>query len=311
MTFSSRNSIRLTLLFLILLYFLSCLSIAAAAENKVIFNQLDGVGDDYGPGKYQYPRNHIFQNKGHLFDIKSLTILESADNFLFQINFSKLTDPWQGEFAFSLPLIEIYLDNQPGGTNKLFHTGANVTLPADFNWNKFLKISGWWVRIFSPDSQKENLMDISKLSFIDPYSAEDVNLIRNGNQLNLTIPKTELKSLDNSKLILLVGSFDPFGYDHFRSLAPVQRSWQIYTGGELKVEKAPRVMDILLPESLNQKAILNKEMPVVPYLKIKPTFQLKADKLIDFFAYQNLLVLFLLLIYLILMTIIFLKYSSK
>ncbi|PUU91656.1 MAG: hypothetical protein CI947_1181, partial [Halanaerobium sp.] len=82
----------------LIILFIICLFIFTAAVNaenyNVIFNHLDAAGDDYGPGNYLYPQNHIFQNKGNLFDLQSMTIFESKSEYKIRFSFSNLTDPW-------------------------------------------------------------------------------------------------------------------------------------------------------------------------------------------------------------------------
>ncbi len=256
----------------LIILFIICLFIfpaAVSAENyRVVFNHLDGIGDDYGPGDYQYPQNKIFQNKGHLFDLKSMTIFESESSYKIRFSFSKLTDPWGAEFGFSLPLLEIYLDNQPGGSNQLFHSGANISFGQDFNWNKFIKISGWWVRTYNPDSQKEDVLNINEISLEESSANNNFSLSKSENDIFLTLPKDEISSLDNSRMVVMVGSFDPFGYDHFRSLTKTKNYWQIYSDNNIPIAEAPRVLDLLVPEAESQKEVLKGELPEVPYLKI-------------------------------------------
>src|SRR6056297_288718 len=144
---------------------------AAEANYDVIFNHRDAEKDDFGPGTYQYPQNEIFQNKGNLFDIRVFTILESENNYLFKFNFSNLTDPWNAKYGFSLPLIELYIDNDEGGSSKPFYKGANISFEEEFSWNKFLKISGWWVRIFKPDSKERAVINLNEISTETPYQS--------------------------------------------------------------------------------------------------------------------------------------------
>jgi carbohydrate-binding DOMON domain-containing protein len=242
---------------------------AAEADYEVIFNHRDAENDDFGPGTYQYPQKEIFQNKGNLFDIRVFTILESDNDYLFKFNFTKLTDPWNSEYGFSLPLIELYLDNDQGGSNNPFYKGANISFEEGFNWNKFLKISGWWVRIFNPNSKERAVFNLNEISSEDPYQAETADVFTEDNTINLKISKTELGSLDNSKFVLLIGSFDPFGYDHFRSFSKEKSSWQIYTETELDITKIPRVMDILVPEGRSQREILTEEFAEIPSFAVK------------------------------------------
>lgn len=298
---------KLVIVFIICLFILPA---SVSAENyRVIFNHLDGIGDDYGPGDYDYPQNHIFQNKGHLFDLKSMTIFEAENEYKIRFSFSNLTDPWGAEFDFSLPLIEVYIDHQSGGSNQIFHEGANVSFKEDFNWNKFIKISGWWVRLFNPDSEKENLLNINELSLSDPDSNGNLNLSREDNELFLKIPKSEVNSLQNSKIIVMVGSFDPFGYDHFRSLSKTKSYWQIYSKNDISNSKSPRLLDLLVPGGRSQKEILSGELPELPYLKIGNELPSRQLTLVDQLQPLNKISLSILLFYI--LFLIFVIYKFK
>ncbi len=310
MALKNKKNIKLNLI----MFFIICLFFLTSAVNaegyKVIFNQLDGVGDDYGPGDYYYPQNHIFQNRGNLFDLKSLTIFEGEEEYKYRFSFSNLTDPWGAKYEFSLPLIEVYIDNQAGGSNKLFHSGANISFEDDFQWDKFLKISGWWVKLFNPESRKENILDINDLSFIEPNSSENIHLSKKDNHIFLRISKSEINLVQNSKIIVLIGSFDPFGYDHFRSISNDKSYWQIYSESNV-TDLNPRVLDILVPGGKSQKKILEGEIPQIPYLKID--FEKKAlePTLVDYLMPVNKISLSMLFFYIIILIFIISKFKYK
>ena len=82
---------------------------------------------------------------------------------------------------------------------------------------------------------------------------ENLSLTKDGNDLYLRFPKTEINSLKNSKIIVFIGSFDPFGYDHFRSLSKSRTYWQIYSENDIPNSKSTRVLDILVPAGQSQK----------------------------------------------------------
>lgn len=299
----------------IIILFLLCLFILAAAVNaankRVIFNHLDGAGDDYGPGDYHYPQNHIFQNKGRLFDLKAVTIFESESEYQIRFSFSNLTDPWGAEYGFSLPLIELYLDNQEGGSNKLFHDGANISFSDDFYWNKFIKISGWWVRAFKPDSKKENILNINEISLNDPDSNSNLSLKRKDNDIFLNLPKTEVESFIDSKIIFLVGSFDPFGYDHFRSLSKSKTYWQIYSENDIPNSKSTRVLDILVPAGQSQKEILKGELPELPYLEITADSPDRQPTVVDYLMPVNKISLTILFLYILILIFTIYKHNYR
>jgi carbohydrate-binding DOMON domain-containing protein len=286
-------------------------AVVSAENYRVIFNHLDGTGDDYGPGDYYYPQNHIFQNKGNLFDLKSMTIFESESEYKIRFPFSNLTDPWGAKYGFSLPLIELYIDNQEGGSNLLFHDGANVSFDESFYWNKFLKISGWWVRVFRPESKKENLLNINEMTLNDPNSNNNFNLSREDNNIFLRMPKTEVNPFQNSKIIVLIGSFDPFGYDHFRSLSKTKSYWQIYSENDISNSKSTRVLDILVPGGESQKEILKGELPELPALKIESKTGVRQPTIVDYLMPINKISLFILFIYILLIIFIVYKYNYQ
>jgi len=303
------KSLRIIIILIICLLYLT--SAVNADDYKVIFNQIDGVGDDYGPGDYQYPQNHIFQNRGHLFDLKSLTIFEGKADYKLRFSFSNLTDPWGAEFGFSLPLIELYLDTQSGGSNQLFYDGANVSFNNEFYWDKFLKVSGFWVKLFNPDSRKETILNINDLSLMIPSSTDNISVNREGNFIFLKVPKAKINLTQNSKLIVLIGSFDPFGYDHFRSLSNRKSYWQIYSENNSTNSKSTRVLDILAPGGLSQKNILKGELPQLPYLKIDFEKSETEPSLVDYLMPINKISLFILTLYLLLLIFIFLKFKYQ
>ena len=301
--------LKIIILFIICIYIFP--TAVSAEEQRVVFNHLDGKGDDYGPGYYSYPQNHIFQNKGHLFDLKAITIFELENEYKFRFSFSDLTDPWGAEYDFSLPLLELYIDNQAGGSNQLFEKGANVTFKKDFYWNKFFKISGWWVRQFNPNSKSENSLNINDLSLSTPASKKNIKLSRVDNDIYLSLPKNEINSLQNSKLVVLIGSFDPFGYDHFRSLSKTKDYWQIYSEKDINISKSTRVLDILVPGGSSQKEILEGELPELPYLKVNIDLPSQKPTIVDRLKPINTVSLSILFLYIFILIFTIYKFDYR
>ncbi len=255
------------LLILMLLPFF--IQVTAAAEGNMIFTIEDPVNDDYGPGTYSYPTHEIFQGDG-LFDITNFSIYDEDSDYLLSFEFSRLTDPWQSKFNFSLPLIQLYIDNQKGGSTQLFKEGANVKLDPGHPWNVLLKISGWWVRVFSPDDRNQEIdfWDVEE----NPWDVNEARLEVKNNNILLWIDKELIGPLENSYIYLLVGSFDPFGPDYFRTIDREESSWTFTDSGHENLGKAPRVLDILLPPGLDQTRVLSSfddDYPLIYPLKIK------------------------------------------
>lgn len=225
------------------------------AEEGILFQISEPVGDDYGPGTYRYPSNKVFEETG-LFDITNLVIKEKKDKYFFEMEFKKIIDPWKSKYGFSLPLIEIYIDNKPGGLNKLIREGANVELNPDNHWNVLLKISGWWVRAYYADKpdQDENIWKTEE----NPHDVQDVTVKTDGNKIEVILPKEIIGELYKANIFFLVGSFDPFGPDHYRKIENKISSWSFADPDltEDDLSYAPRVIDIILPPDKEQEKIL-------------------------------------------------------
>ncbi len=245
-------------------------------DQKLFFSHDDPANDDYGPGTYQYPTNQIFQTGQRLFDILSLKITSEAQLYHFYFQFADLSDPWNSRYGFSLPMLEIYLDHLPEqGINNLFSQGANVAFPEDFKWDKLIKLSGWWVKLYRPEDRGKDLFTLDEEVTEDPYLFKEAKIKVENNMIMMTIPKKITGSLENAKMILLVGSFDPFGYDHFRDVDSEKSSWKL---SDLTVDNADsltRVLDIMVAARKDQTKVLaaseNGEYPVIPYLYLNET----------------------------------------
>ncbi len=238
------------------LLFVICFTCYAGAEDGVIYSTTDPAGDDYGPGTYEYPENKVFKPYQGLFDITGFKIKEEDENYIFIFDFGKITDPWDSKFGFSLPLLELYIDNEAGGEDSLFQEGANIRLDHDHPWNKLIKISGWWVRVFSPgDLSEENDKFLFEADDF-PGTIDDCDVEVIDNRINVRINKKYIGPVSGSYIYLMVGSFDPFGLDHFRDVNSDSSDWAFYFKGDGNPDFAPRVIDLLLSSRYDQKEIL-------------------------------------------------------
>lgn len=304
----SKNK-KIIIFLLVILYSLT--TAVYAEEFKVIFNHLDAVGDDYGPGYYNYPENKIFQTENYLFDLKSLTIFENEKDYKLKFSFQNLVDPWGAKYEFSLPLIELYIDNQEGGSNKLFEDGANISFREDFFWDYFIKVSGFWLKSFTPDSKKKHLLNINDLRFSDFESTKKLKLNKEKNDLYLFISKEDIVFAENTKLIVLIGSFDPFGYGHFRALSQNKSYWQLYSKEKISEDKSPRVLDILIPGAKSQKEILKHNLAQIPYLTINKKTKEAPLTVVDHLMPVNKISLSIFFLYILIIILLIFKFKYK
>lgn len=241
--------------FLIILVFIVPFTVWAGGLDKPIFTIEDPAGDDFGPGTYEYPTHNIFYEKG-IFDILKFSIFDNDSKYVLSFKFNKLIDPWESKFGFSMPLLQLYIDNKEGGISELFREGANVRLSQKYPWDIFLKISGWWIRAYRPgDKGKE--VDFWNTDE-NPWDVKGAKVLVEDNNILVHIERKVIGQLDDARIYLIVGSFDPFGPDHFRSIGNKTSSWNFADKVSNNLDYAPRVIDIILPEGMEQEKVLSK-----------------------------------------------------
>jgi carbohydrate-binding DOMON domain-containing protein len=214
------------------------------AEETVVFEQSDPVGDDYGPGSYIYPTGDQFAPYEGLFDITSFKVTSEEDSYYFYFDFVRVTNPWQAKYDFSHQLIQVYIDNQDGGQTKPFKPGANVRFESQHPWNKLVKITGWSLELYSPGDKadKEQRLETGKVDLIEKTTVK------------VAVPKEELGELEKAHYYVLIGSLDGFGYDNYRQVASEAADWKF--GGGTDTDINPNVLDTLVPEGMKQKQVL-------------------------------------------------------
>lgn len=268
-------SSKVVLCFFVLTIFFFINNLALAEENYILEID-DPLSDDFGPGNYEYPTDDAFNEEG-LFDIKSFSIKTVGEKYRLSFAFSKLNDPWGSKFGFSLPLIELYIGKKEEGITDLYREGANVRLDPDYPWNIMLKISGWWVRAYRPEdiNQKEDAWDTEN----NPADLEDVEVDVKNNRINVFVNQEVIGDLKDAHIYLLVGSYDPFGPDNYRTIKNKYSSWYFTDINNKNLEYAPRVIDIILPEGLDQAEVLadyTDDYPIIEPIKIES----KSDKVL-------------------------------
>jgi len=280
-----------------ILIFITSFNMAIQAEDNVIFSRIDPAGDDYGPGNYKYPQHQVFQQAEGLFDILSFKIVELEETYEFQFEFTKLVDVWNSRYGFSLPLIELYIDNEKEGSTELFENGARVRLNPEYPWNKLLKINGWWISLYTPDDRGKNVVDFSVSGDDVPWVLKNPKINVEGNWIRLQIAKEKIGSLKNAYLYILVGGFDPFGYGHYRGVRDEVNRWFFATENEENIENAPRVIDLVVPPEYSQSDLLSNYEENYP--QVEPVYTGNKNKFIEngYYIYLILLVLLSAIIY--------------
>lgn len=96
---------------------------------------IDPIGDDYGPGTYNYPMDGVFTPGS--FDITKVTINNIGNQVRFEIEIQgEIEDPWNSGQGFSLQSIDIYIDED--GVD-----GSGATWSLERRNVKFSRSSAW------------------------------------------------------------------------------------------------------------------------------------------------------------------------
>jgi carbohydrate-binding DOMON domain-containing protein len=251
-----------------LLLFLTTFYTAAQAEKSLIYSTVDPGDDDHGPGYYLYPEHEVFQQKEGIFDLIEFKIYEEDAQYEFQFEFTNIIDVWNSRFGFSMPMIQIYIDNEKGGSIALFEEGAQVKLNPEYPWDKLLKINGWWISLYVPQDRNKKVVDFTVSGEDVPWMIKDPAVEVKKDWIKLKIDKDKVGPLQGANLFILVGGFDPFGYDHFRGVRNELNSWFFAAEGEHDINYAPRVIDLVVPPEYSQEEMLDSYQ--IGYAQIEP-----------------------------------------
>lgn len=278
--------------------------VSIQAEDEVIFSIIDPQGDDYGPGYYLYPQNEIFKKGESLFDLIEFKIMKSEDYYNFEFQFVNLIDVWNSRYGFSLPLIDLYIDNQKGGSLDLFEVGAQVRLNPDYAWDKYLKINGWWISLYQPEDKDKDVIDFSVTGDKVPWVIKDPLIKVSDNKINLKVAQEKIGPLKNSYLYVLIGGFDPFGYGHYRGIREDKNSWFFAAPDNHDLKYAPRVIDLIVPPDKNQVDILSNFSQDYPQIEPIYTGQNNGVSEKDYIIYLIIFLCCILVVYLLRIIII-------
>lgn len=215
-----------------------------AVQARVLFELNDPLEDDYGPGTYTYPQHKQFKSQDGLFDLSYFKVVEKSPNYLFYFKFKAITNPWQAPYGFSHQLIQVYIDNNKGGSRKIFKQGANVKFEKQHPWNQLIKITGWNVGLVNLNEGQKDYQALESAA----VKLEDKNTIK------VTIPQENCGDLSEAYYYVLVASLDGFNYDNYRRVTADGGEWEF--GGGTDSNLNPNVIDTLVPEGLSQKQIL-------------------------------------------------------
>jgi alpha-amylase/alpha-mannosidase (GH57 family) len=121
---------------------------------RTILEVQDPVGDDFGPGTYEYPTDAVFEES--VFDLQSFNVSYDPVNLILTFKMvGPVDNPWSSPNLLSVQTLDVYIDTDPGeGTGaRLLLPGRNAALEAGYGWESAVWIEGWTPQVVTADSE--------------------------------------------------------------------------------------------------------------------------------------------------------------
>jgi len=147
---------------------------------------LDPVGDDNGPGTYNYPTDPVYIPGS--FDITKVDVQDAGDNVILKVSVNApISNPWGMASGFSVQMVEIYIDTDHKAGSGFTKTmaGMDVLFSADEGWEKCVMISP------QPPSRVKDEVS-SKSADLAAGLVVPVSTVPTGNTLIATVRKADL-----------------------------------------------------------------------------------------------------------------------
>lgn len=189
----------------------------------------DPLGDDHGLG-YGYPRSALYAEVGYA-DLTGFEALQRNGKLVLRVRLARYSNPQNAPQGFSLAVIGVYVDTEPGGQGKL--PGAGFATPDDKGWEVAYKITGWGTEEHSTRGLSKPVSMTMKEDWLEVYP--------------------DLPPKDYGYYVA-VGLYDPFVPWNFRGSRPGGGAWLM----EAPLE-APKAVDVLSVDQVKayETAVLN------------------------------------------------------
>ncbi|MEM0325858.1 MAG: glucodextranase DOMON-like domain-containing protein [Desulfurococcaceae archaeon] len=232
---------------------------------RVIIDVKDPVGDDDGPGGFEYPLNPVFARG--VFDLTRFVVIDAGDRLIFITYFVTLGgNPWSGPNGWSMQQIHIYIKTTLQTEGKYEAIALNIIV--EHGWHMALLVAPGWGTDPLPRGERTALY----------YYDRDEPLVQNGllrayadhaeNAIIVEVSKTVMYDVDNVDkwiFVVAVTSHDGYGVNRIRPFSPSKGEWNIYVPTEYAMailqDVLPYVMDLLAPTKEDQYSMLRSFDP--------------------------------------------------
>jgi hypothetical protein len=221
----------------------------------------DPLGDDGGPGGYEYPLGQNWE-RGEL-DLVRYAVRRpvlrplwgpSGAYWQLEASFAKAASTGLAGGGFRAPVLHIYIDidgKASGSTESAFGEGELLRFDPDHPWDYVVSADGW-----SPSGEIRS----SDGAY---HAAVQTTWDLARRRLSLRIDLEKAPPLLSSVIgggptwhYVLVGAYDPAREGHFAAL---REEANLHDGGGAKDELSPRVFDLIAPRGKSQGAELSSE----------------------------------------------------
>jgi glucoamylase len=220
-----------------------------ALPPPTVLNVTDNVGDDNGPGTYQYPTSSDFQPGS--FDLTGLQVNQTASDVYIQVKIKKLV-PTFGN-SFGAQLLDVYVRN-PAVTT--------TSTAAPFPSRNYSVADTWSERIEAQGFAPATWVDASGASLGNPQLVVDDP----SGTATVILPRATFGSVGPGWIftVVLTGQ-DGFSNDQARGFAPTPQPFLFGVcapGGTSPIcsvdpGKVPKVMDTIPPAGVDQDVELD------------------------------------------------------
>jgi alpha-amylase/alpha-mannosidase (GH57 family) len=229
------------------------LSLAQELEGaKVILNVSDPIGDDHGPGPYDYPANDIFPKR--CFDIERFIAAHDEKDVIFIFKVGALPNPWNSPIGLSVQTLDVYIDkdHKPGSGSSVLLPGRQAATDPSAAWEYAVWVEGWLQELHQSDPK-------GKLTRIDGAIRARTNAEER--IITIRVPKAILgDDPENWGYIpVLMGQegFPPPGNWRIRPVEKEAKIWR-FGGGPNDYLTHPFIIDMIVPEGAVQEKILSQ-----------------------------------------------------
>ena len=220
---------------------------------SVLLSFSDPPNDATGDGSLRLPTAPVYRSAGAL-DLTEFDLLEGED-LGFVLTFSSLGNPHNLPEGFSLPIVELYIEDKDGGAGVAdLLPGGGMSLPEGETWHYAFQLSGDAVRVYGADASG---------GYEEISNSANPELNVEGSALRL---ETSLGLPENLNVYGMVGNYSAFSPTGWQALSQQTSPWAYSSA----TQRRP-VVDVLAltPESQAQ-AIQQGVLPAIQTSRVTP-----------------------------------------